>query len=147
MAARADEVMGAGADEVATVGPTDRVADAVAVLADRGIGAVVVVDDDHRVVGIVSERDVVRLLAQDGSAVLERQVGDVMTSPVTTCTGDRSTRRLLATMTDGRFRHVPIVDDQQVLSGIVSIGDIVKATIERLRDERESLTEYVSGGY
>jgi CBS domain-containing protein len=119
--------------------------DVVAVLAEHGIGAVVVVDGED-VRGIVSERDVVRRLAEDGPTALELPVGDVMTSPVTTCTPDTTTDELLALMTGRRFRHVPVVVDGH-LAGIISIGDVVKWNLDELRSRADQLTGYVTGSY
>lgn len=147
MATTAEHIMGARGTDVVTIGPNDSVADVARVLDEQGIGAVVVTEADGRVVGIVSERDVVRRLAHDGPACLEVTVADAMTGTVTTCTAATTSDELMQTMTDGRFRHVPVVDRGGALVGIVSIGDVVKSTIEQLRVEKESLTEYVTGGY
>ena len=146
MSTTADKVMGARGDDVATVGPDARLADVVRILADRRIGAVVVTADDE-VRGIVSERDIVRLLADEGPACLDTPVSQAMTGDVSTCSPSATTDELMATMTAGRFRHVPVTGDGGRLIGIVSIGDIVKSTIEQLQIDKESLTEYVTGGY
>ena len=147
MATTADQIMGARGTEVATIGPGAALEDVAEVLHDRRIGAVVVVEADGRVVGIISERDIIRVLAVDGPDYLDCTVADAMTTTVTT--GDVSTTsdELMRTMTNGRFRHVPIVDGKGGLIGIVSIGDVVKSTIDRLQSEKDSLTEYVTGGY
>lgn len=138
-------VLASKGHEVTTIATTASLGDAVAVLRDRGVGALVVSDGDD-VIGMVSERDVVRHLADDGAAALERRVGDVMTSPVTTCTPTATTDQLMATMTEGRFRHLPVVDDGRLV-GIVSIGDVVKWRLDELRSEAAALTDYVSGSY
>lgn len=147
MATTAEHIMGARGTDVVTIGPQATLADVARVLDEQGIGAVVVTEADGRVVGIVSERDVVRRLAHDGPSCLEVTVADAMTGTVTTCTATTTSDELMHTMTDGRFRHVPVVDRGGALVGIVSIGDVVKSTIEQLRVEKESLTEYVTGGY
>jgi CBS domain-containing protein len=147
MAVTAAQVMGASGDDVATVDPGALVRDAADVLSTRRIGAVVVVDDQRRVVGILSERDVVARLASDGGACLDLEVAELMSRTVTTSDGTETTEDLMALMTARRFRHVPVVDDDGVLVGIVSVGDVVKATIERLRDEKGALESYVTGGY
>lgn len=147
MATTAGQIMGARGTDVATIGPGASLAEVAEVLDTRRIGAVVVVEADGRVVGIVSERDVVRHLAADGAECMHVSVGDAMTGAVTTCHASTTTDELMQVMTDGRFRHVPIVDDAGGLFGIVSIGDVVKSTIERLQVEKETLTEYVTGGY
>lgn len=130
--------------EVLTARPDDRLATVVGVMTDRNVGAVVVVDDGGAVVGIVSERDVVRRLG--GGHTLEAAVGEVMTAPVTSCTSEATTDELMATMTERRFRHLPVVDDGRLV-GIVSIGDVVKWRLDELHTTAEQLTDYVSGSY
>lgn len=147
MATTADRIMGARGDDVATIGPGAGLAEVAAVLHGRRIGAVVVVDEDRRVVGIVSERDVVRLLAVEGPDCLDVTVADAMTPDMPTCAASTTSDELMQTMTERRFRHIPIVDDGGRLLGIVSIGDVVKSTIELLQSEKDSLTEYVTGSY
>lgn len=147
MAVTAAQIMGASGDDVATVAPGAHVRDAADILSERRVGAVVVVDDVRRVVGVLSERDVVTGLARAGSACLDLEVAEVMTTSVTPIDGTMPTEELMALMTTRRFRHVPIVDDEGVLVGIVSVGDAVKATIERLEDEKGVLENYVSGSY
>src|SRR5262245_39827374 len=111
--------------EVATVTPDATVRDAVASLRERGVGALVVSTDGHTIDGILSERDVVRRLA-DGPDVLDLEIRAVMTSDVRTCGPTDTVEQLMALMTEHRIRHVPIVDDEGRLGGIVSIGDVVK---------------------
>jgi CBS domain-containing protein len=132
-----------GAD-VLTTSPDAPVRDAVRRMTDRNVGAVVVLDGEV-LVGILSERDVVRRLAVE-PAVLDQQVGEVMTSPVTSCGPQTTTDELMRVMTDGRFRHVPVVEDDRLI-GIVSIGDVVKRRLDELETETQQLTEYVSGTY
>jgi len=130
---------------VLTVTPDMTVRDLVAMLAEHRIGATVVSADGGTVDGIVSERDVVRALAARGAAVLSERVADIMTAEVQTCKPDASVNDLMRTMTEGRFRHVPVVVEGR-LSGIVSIGDVVKTRIGELETERESLERYISSG-
>jgi CBS domain-containing protein len=130
---------------VVTVTPDMTVRDLVAMLAEHRIGATVVSADGGTVDGIVSERDVVRALAARGAAVLSERVADIMTAEVRTCKPDASVNDLMRTMTEGRFRHVPVVVEGR-LSGIVSIGDVVKTRIGELETERESLERYISSG-
>ncbi|HEU4489507.1 MAG TPA: CBS domain-containing protein [Jiangellales bacterium] len=130
---------------VLTVTPDMTVRDLVAMLAEHRIGATVVSVDGGSVDGIVSERDVVRALAARGAAVLSERVADIMTAEVQTCKPDASVNDLMRTMTEGRFRHVPVVVEGR-LSGIVSIGDVVKTRIGELETERESLERYISSG-
>ncbi|HSK55828.1 MAG TPA: CBS domain-containing protein [Jiangellales bacterium] len=140
----ADVLRGKG-DTVVTVVPDITVRDLLALLAEHRIGATVVSTDGARVDGIVSERDVVRAIAARGAAVLSERVADIMTADVRTCTPDTSVDDLMRTMTEGRFRHVPVVVEGR-LSGIVSIGDVVKMRIGELETERESLERYISSG-
>ena len=132
-----------GAD-VVTVDPTMTVGDLVALLAQRRIGAVVVSPDGETLAGIVSERDVVSELAEHGPDVLARTVGEICTSEVVTAGTDDRLEDLAVTMTQGRFRHLPVVVDGR-LHGIVSIGDVVKARLSELEEERQALTNYITG--
>jgi CBS domain-containing protein len=129
-------------DFVATIRPTSTVRDLLGLLAEQRIGAAVVTVDDA-IAGIVSERDVVRRLADDGGALLDRQVSDIMTPDVVTCTRETSVEDLARTMTDRRIRHVPVVDAEGALAGIVSIGDVVKSRISELESERDDLVGYI----
>lgn len=138
-----------GAD-VVTVTPGTSVADAVNLLRDRNIGALVVtaVDDDRQVAGILSERDVVRALGGDESAterVIHGPVEALMTPTVATCRPGDSVDDVMRLMTDRRVRHVPVVDGDR-LTGIVSIGDVVKSRIDELQTETDTLHEYLSSG-
>jgi CBS domain-containing protein len=130
-----------GAD-VTTVDPGVSVRDALALLAGRGIGALVVSTDGRAVEGIVSERDVARGLHERGAALLADPVSAVMTAEVRTCGLDASVHDLARLMTDHRVRHVPVVEDG-ALVGIVSIGDVVKARLDELEAERAQLVDYI----
>lgn len=132
-------------DEVATVAPSATVGVVVAALAEHRVGALVVSDDGRSVEGIVSERDVVRALADQGGAVLDAEVATIMTREVVTCDRSTTVDELSSLMTEGRYRHVPVVVDG-VLSGIVSIGDVVKSHIHDLEQEKQTLHEYISQG-
>ena len=136
-----DVLASKGAD-VATIGRSDGIEDLVSILAQRRIGAVVVVDAD-RLVGIVSERDVARGLYEHGAGVLGLRVEDLMTHDVHTCSLDDPVSDLARTMTEGRFRHMPVLTDGR-LAGIVSIGDIVKKRIDELEIEQDQLFDYIS---
>ncbi|MEX1179168.1 MAG: CBS domain-containing protein [Nitriliruptor sp.] len=139
-----ERVLARKGGDVLTVAPDASVGEAVRRLAERNVGAVVVLDEGT-LVGVLSERDVVRRLAVDPE-VLALAVADVMTTSVTTCAPSATTDELMQTMTDGRFRHVPVLDDGQLV-GIVSIGDVVKRRLDELATEAERLTEYVAGTY
>jgi CBS domain-containing protein len=134
--------------EVTTIGPDASVAEAVALLREHNVGALVVVDAESRIAGILSERDIVRALAEETigqTAILERQVSDLMTSEVATCGSRSSVNDLMRIMTDRRIRHVPVVDNGD-LNGIVSIGDVVKSRIGELETEAGTLHDYLSSG-
>ncbi|WP_107772315.1 CBS domain-containing protein [Nocardioides sediminis] len=127
--------------EVVTISPDAPVRDLIALLAEHNIGAVIVSSDGSSVTGIVSERDVVRRLGTD-TGVLDASVGDIMTVEVQTCAGDDSLTDLMKTMTERRIRHLPVVADGR-LTGIISIGDVVKHRIGELEFERDQLDHYV----
>ena len=127
---------------VATVEAGASVRTALALLAEHGIGALVVSADGRTVDGILSERDVARGLHERGAALLAEPVSAVMTSEVHTCPSSASVHDLARTMTDLRVRHVPVVDGG-ALAGIVSIGDVVKARLDELEDERQKLVDYI----
>jgi CBS domain-containing protein len=129
---------------VITVRPSATVLEVVELLKEYNLGAVVVSSDGREVSGIVTERDVVRRLV-DGTDFLTGPVSAIMTSDVRTCTAQDSVRSLMTTMTEQRIRHLPVVDDQGRLTGIVSIGDAVKSHITEIEFERDQLEGYVSG--
>jgi CBS domain-containing protein len=125
------------------VAPDARVTDVLALLAEKHIGAVLVTDNG-KLVGILSERDVVRSLAQNGAATLELTAAALMTKNPNTATPDFTVTQAMALMTEKRFRHLPILEND-VLTGLVSIGDVVKAVIEQSQQEVETLRTYVAG--
>lgn len=131
-----------GKPQVVTVAPDTRVADVVALLAERRIGAVPVMDG-ARVAGVFSERDVIIGLATGGAATLERAVGEVMTSPAVTVAPGDTAIAALALMTRRRIRHLPVLDGD-VLVGVVSIGDLVKHRIERIEADADSMRAYIT---
>jgi CBS domain-containing protein len=128
---------------VATVLPSATIKDAVAELGDRGVGALVVSTDGRTISGILSERDIVRALHRCGPGLLTMTVGDIMTTDVHTCVPTDEVRSVARTMTERRFRHMPVTVDGE-LSGIVSIGDLVKSRIDELETEHDQLLEYIS---
>jgi len=138
----ADVLRGKGS-AVATVDPTATVAELVAALAEHNVGALPVLDDG-RLVGIVSERDVVRRLHLGGAGLLQLRVADIMSTSVTTCAPPDKIEDLARIMTERRFRHMPVVENDTLI-GIVSIGDLVKARIDLLETEREQLQSYIAG--
>ena len=129
--------------DVLTIAPTASLSDAVKLLAERRIGALVVTGPDNRVAGILSERDIVRTLAERGPAALEDNVGAVMTRKVTTCIEADTIAHLMERMTEGKFRHLPVVE-QGRLVGVISIGDVVKFRVEEIEGESNALREYIA---
>src|SRR5215210_6495602 len=117
--------------DVVTIAPTASLTAAVQLLAERRIGAIVVTGPDNRVAGILSERDIVRTLSERGPAALDENVGAVMTRKVTTCTEADTIAFIMERMTEGKFRHLPVVD-QGRLVGVISIGDVVKYRMEEV---------------
>ncbi len=133
-----------GAD-VVTIEPTADLASAVKLLAARRIGALVVVGPDRRLAGIISERDVIRVLAASGATALEQPVGQVMTRKVVSCNRSETMSSIMERMTVGKFRHLPVVEDDQLI-GIVSIGDVVKHRVQEVESESASLRDYIRTG-
>jgi len=127
------------------VHPQDSIRSVIAVLAEKRIGAVLVVDDEAKLIGILSERDVVRCLATREAETLELTASDLMTKRPITATSATTVEQAMEIMTDKHFRHLPIVEDG-ILTGLVSIGDVVKARIEQSQHEVDSLRTYVTGG-
>ena len=128
--------------DVITINPTTDIIAAAKLLAERGIGALVVLGVDHRIVGILSERDIVQALAEHGAALLSEPVSQIMTREVKTCSEDDTIEDLMGRMTAGRFRHLPVVK-QEKLIGIVSIGDVVKSRVEEIDRETKTLRDYI----
>lgn len=139
------QILQAKGSDVATVEPEMSVNEVLQVLAANGVGALVVSSDGVTIAGIVSERDIVRGLARSGTAFLERPVGEIMTIAVTTCGQSDTVEELMAIMTTGRFRHLPVVEGGNLM-GIVSIGDLVKVRLRELEDEAKNMLDYIRGG-
>jgi CBS domain-containing protein len=139
------DILRAKGSGVVTVPPDATVEALLALLAEHRIGAVVVSSDGEHVEGIVSERDVVRVLAAQGVSAMSTPVSQICTDKVTTADPSQRLEWLAGVMTEGRFRHVPVVVDGK-LSGVVSIGDVVKARISQLESEQEALTGYITSG-
>jgi CBS domain-containing protein len=130
--------------QVSTVDPTALVPEVAQVLSDRRIGAVLVMDNAEQMLGIVSERDIVRSLAANGVRTMEMTAGQLMTRAVQVAHPDTTVDQAMQIMTKGRFRHLPVMD-HDTLIGIISIGDVVKARIMHQDTVVESLTAYVAG--
>jgi len=129
---------------VVMVRPEQSVTDLLDLLAEHRVGALIVSSDGKALDGIVSERDVVRWLQRSGLSLLGLPVSDIMTRQVRTCPPETDLDELMRVMTEGRFRHVPVIDDGRLV-GIVSIGDVVKHRIDELQSERDQLTAYITG--
>ena len=127
---------------VTTIEPTATLEAAVAMLAKHRIGALVVLGADERVIGILSERDIVRALAELGAAALTTPLAQVMTRKVVTCSEAETVGDIMERMTTGKFRHVPVLE-QDRLVGIVSIGDVVKHRLSEIEHESAALRDYI----
>jgi len=141
---RISDVLRGKGTQVVTVTPDTKVRRLLAVLAEHGIGAVVVSRDGTSVEGIASERDIVRALAKRGAAVMSEEVTAIYTPQVHTVTPETSLEEVMRMMTERRVRHAPVVVDGG-LRGIVSIGDVVKNRMDELETERAALTDYITG--
>ncbi len=137
------QILRAKGDIVFTVSPTDSVAAVAALLHARRVGAMVVVEGERDVAGIVSERDIVRVVAESGAAGLDKPVSACMTRDVIFAEPQESVNALLERMTDRRIRHLPVCEDHRLV-GIVSIGDLVKVKIAEIEAEAEGLRDYIS---
>ena len=129
--------------DVFTTQPHRTLKEVVELLASKGVGAVVVSDASQSVLGILSERDVVRVVGRHGASALEDPVSRHMTPKVVTVTGEDTIEHVMQTMTEGRFRHVPVVENGRLI-GIISIGDVVKRHVNALDSERQALREYIA---
>ena len=129
--------------KVVTIAPSKSLAEASQVLSENRIGAVIVSDGSNPVLGILSERDIVRAVAAGGGAVLGEPVSRHMTGKVVTCTSRMAINDLMETITTGKFRHVPVVENG-TLVGIVSIGDLVKHRLAEIESESRALRDYIA---
>ena len=129
--------------EVFTTEPHRTLKAVIDQLAERGVGAVVVADASMSVLGILSERDVVRVIAKHGASALDDPVSRHMTPKVTTVTREDTIDHVMQTMTEGRFRHLPVVEDGRLI-GLVSIGDVVKRHVSAIDSERQALRAYIA---
>ncbi|MDR7086377.1 CBS domain-containing protein [Aeromicrobium panaciterrae] len=139
-----DVLASKGSDAIYTIKPEASIRELLDVLADRNIGAMVVSDDGETMIGIVSERDVVRKL-RDVENARDVTVASIMTTDVQVAGPDDSFKSLMIAMTEHRVRHIPVLDDGRLV-GVLSIGDAVKHRMEQLEFERDQLNKYVSGG-
>ena len=130
-------------DRVATTRPDATVETVAHRLRIEGIGALVVSEDGRRVAGIISERDIVRGLAEHGSEALTMPVSALMTAGVTTCMPETTVNQVMSRMTRGRIRHLPVTVDGRLV-GIVSIGDVVKHRLDEMETEVQTLRDYIT---
>ncbi|MGW0177863.1 CBS domain-containing protein [Nocardia sp. NPDC003345] len=144
---RIAEILRTKGSAVATVRPEADIRALLALLTEHNIGAAVVSPDGSIISGIITERDIVRALLRHGGQLLDRPVAQVMSTEVRTCGPEDEVDGLRGIMTEHRIRHLPVVDDEGRLAGIVSIGDVVKSALSELTTEREQLVEYLQGGY
>ncbi|MGE0226156.1 MAG: CBS domain-containing protein [Acetobacteraceae bacterium] len=131
-------------NRVISVAPTATIAEVAAMLSEHRIGAVPVIDRADQLLGIVSERDIVRCLAANGSRTLEMTAGQLMTRSLQVASPQTSIEEAMQMMTEGRFRHLPVMQGDS-LAGLISIGDVVKAKILQQAAEVDSLKAYVAG--
>ena len=133
-----------GTETVTTVPPGTLIREAAAILAEKRIGTVVISTDGTTAEGILSERDIVREVAARGAAALDAMVDDYMTAKLVTCTRSEDADAVLQMMTDGRFRHMPVVEDGQMV-GLITLGDVVKARLSELAMEKSALEGMIMG--
>ncbi|MCT8990960.1 CBS domain-containing protein [Chelativorans sp. SCAU2101] len=136
-------ILDAKGRDVVTIAASRTLREAVSLLAEHRIGALVVTVDDDRISGILSERDIVRAIGREGAEVLEKPVSAVMTARVQVCRESHTVNEVMQIMTEGRFRHLPVEKDGR-LAGIVSIGDVVKRRIEEVEREAEEIRTYIA---
>ncbi|MCO5085094.1 MAG: CBS domain-containing protein [Rhizobiaceae bacterium] len=136
-------ILEAKGHDVFTLGPNEKLSEAVRVLAENRIGALVVTNGDRKIVGILSERDIVRAISRNGPQVLDDTVRSAMTPKVSICNENHTVNEVMEIMTRGRFRHLP-VEKNGLLDGIVSIGDVVKRRIEDVEREAEEIKHYIA---
>lgn len=139
-----DAILRDKGDTVVTIAPDATIAQAVSLLRVRRIGALVVSGDGITPEGMLSERDLVRGLAQDGALLLQRRVEEIMTRAVVTCGRNDSLADLMALMTERRIRHLPVMHSGRLV-GLVSIGDVVKNRLDEIESEAQSLKTYIAG--
>jgi CBS domain-containing protein len=135
-------ILAAKGRDVVTIEPNASLADAAKLLAEKRIGALPILGADRRIVGILSERDIVRALAERGASALDEPVSAAMTRRVSTCNENETVSNIMERMTAGKFRHVPVVD-QGRLVGIVSIGDVVKHRLLQMERDAAAMRDYI----
>jgi CBS domain-containing protein len=129
--------------ETISASPDDTLHDIARMLSEKGIGAVLITAPDRALLGIISERDIVRAIARNGAGALDEKVDAHMTSRVVTATAETSVAEAMSHMTSGRFRHIPVMQGDKV-DGLVSIGDLVKHRLSEMESENKALFEYIT---
>jgi CBS domain-containing protein len=137
-----ETILSVKGSEVITIGPTATLEEAIAVLGKHRIGAVVVLGADQRVIGILSERDIVRALSERSAGALKEPLSQSMTRVVVSCGEADTVSDLMERMTRGRFRHIPVLEQDRLI-GIISIGDVVKQRLGEMERESEALRDYI----
>jgi CBS domain-containing protein len=139
---KVSDILSAKGRDVVVIEPTANLQTAANLLASRKIGAIVILGAGGRIAGILSERDIVRALSTRGASALELPVGQAMTRDVMTCSEEDTCAEIMERMTAGKFRHLPVVRDSQLV-GLVSIGDVVKQRVEEIERESEAMRDYI----
>ena len=135
-------ILSAKGGHVLSIGPTATLETAARTLAEHKIGALLVLGPDRRIIGILSERDIVRVVAEQGAGALTQPLSQVMTRKVFTCSPSETIGVIMERMTAGKFRHVPVIEQDQVV-GVVSIGDVVKYRLQEMEHESAALRDYI----
>ena len=135
-------ILASKGSDVATIAPTAKVSDAIKMLGERKIGALLITGAGGRITGIVSERDIVRTFGTHGAAALDMPLTEVMTRKVVTCEPGDKMPEIMELMTTGKFRHLPVLENDELV-GIISIGDVVKMRLAQLEHEQDALRDYI----
>jgi CBS domain-containing protein len=135
-------ILAAKGGDIISIEPTADLASAAKLLSAHRIGAVIIRGAGGRLSGILSERDIVRALAEHGADALTLPVGQVMTRNVATCVPDDTVASIMERMTEGKFRHMPVVEKDKLV-GLISIGDVVKQRVEEIERESEAMRDYI----
>lgn len=135
-------ILNAKGHEIISVEPQERLSSAVKLLSERRVGAVLVIHNG-KMEGILSERDIVRVIGQRGASALDDQISDVMTRKVVSCGPGETVGALMEVMTNGKFRHLPVLEDGKII-GLISIGDVVKWRVGEYEAEQEALRDYIA---
>jgi len=128
--------------QIITVGPDLKLVAAIKLLGEKRIGAVLVMNQG-RIEGILSERDIVRELGERGASILDEPINEVMTRKVVSCRETDTVAEIMEMMTAGKFRHLPVIDNNDVVVGLISIGDVVKWRVQEYEAEQEALRDYI----